>query len=131
VIGAINACFRVATGEYVLVTMVDLSENFSSINRILHLTEKMSCDLISASRYMRNGRSIGGSRVKRFFSRLAGISLHYIIRIPTHDKTNSFKVYKYTLLDSINITSTRGFVVGMEIKVLISGYKIQEVPTSF
>ena len=69
--------------------------------------------------------------MKTILSRCAGLSLHYIAGIPTHDATNSFKLYRRNVLQAISIESKGGFELGMElvVKAHEMGYKIAEVPT--
>jgi len=45
------------------------------------------------------------------------VSLYYLAGIPTHDVTNSFKMYSKALLDRLNLESSGGFEIGMEIVV--------------
>ena len=88
-------------------------------------------DLVCGSRYMKDGRQIGGPWFKKTLSRFAGVSMHYLIGLPTHDVTNSFKMYTKKILTDITIDSTGGFELGMEIvlKAFFKGYKITEVPS--
>jgi hypothetical protein len=62
---------------------------------------------------------------------LAGVSLHYLTGIPTHDVTNNFKLYDKSLLDEIPIQSTGGFEIAMEVtvKAFKKGCPICEIPT--
>jgi hypothetical protein len=80
---------------------------------------------------MKGGRHIGGPRLKKLFSRMAGVTLHLLTGIPTRDISNSFKMYRSSIIKSINIESRGGFEIGMEIvvKSYLKGYKITEVPS--
>jgi hypothetical protein len=82
---------------------------------------------------MKGGRQIGGPLLKKTLSRAAGVSLWYMTSLPTHDATNSFKLYKKSMLDKIDIQSENGFEIGMEIVVKshFAGYKVTEVPCSW
>ena len=64
-------------------------------------------DVVSASRYMRGGRQVGGPPLKRLMSRTAGLTLHWFAGVPTHDPTNNFKLYSRRFLDTVTIESTR------------------------
>jgi hypothetical protein len=88
-------------------------------------------DVVCGSRYMAGGRQSQGPLLKRTLSRLAGVSLYYLAGLPTHDVTNSFKLYRKELLDRLTIESAGGFEVGMEIvvKAFAEGAKIAEVPS--
>ncbi|ADK79814.1 glycosyltransferase family 2 protein [Sediminispirochaeta smaragdinae] len=134
--GALNAIvsgFRSAKEEAVLVIMADLSDSLEVVDSMFKKIKEDHYDLVCGSRYMRGGKQNGGPFLKGVFSRLAGLSLHLFTRIPTHDISNSFKMYRKSMLDSIEIESDGGFEVGMEItvKAYLSGYKITEIPSEW
>jgi hypothetical protein len=91
---------------------------------------KEGFDIICASRYMKGGRHIGGNLLKKNLSRIAGNSLYLLSRIPTHDATNNFKIYRKSMLDKINIESKTGAEIAIEItvKAYKKGFKITEIP---
>ena len=131
--GALNAIrtgFKEARGSMVLVCMADLSDDLNVVPTMLKRMRE-GCDVVCGSRYMRGGRQDNGPLLKRTLSRLAGVSLHYLTGIPTHDITNSFKIYRKELLGRLTIESTGGFEIGMEIvvKTFALGGKIAEVPS--
>jgi glycosyltransferase involved in cell wall biosynthesis len=132
VLNAIKTGMEEAKTEFVIVTMADLSDPPEVMNAML-AKAKEGADLVCGSRYMRGGKQTGGPFFKGLFSRIAGISLHCLTRIPTHDISNSFKMYRKSMLDTILIESKGGFEIGMEItvKAYITGYKIAEVPTTW
>jgi hypothetical protein len=80
---------------------------------------------------MRHGRQIGGPRVKGFLSRAAGVSLRWFSGIPTHDATNSFRAYRGAFLREIEIESTGGFELALELtaKAFARGKRVTEVPS--
>lgn len=134
--GALNAIktgLEEGKGEAILVTMADCSDDPKSIIYMSKEIDK-GADIVCGSRYSRGGKKIGGPLFKSFLSWLAGISGKYLIGIPTHDLTNSFKLYRKSLINKIKIESQGGFELGMEI--LVKGYfqynaKITEVPTTW
>lgn len=133
--GALNAIktgIEESTEDAVLVVMADLSDDLSVANKMFDLI-KDGYDVVCGSRYIKGGSQIGGPIIKGLLSRLAGISLHYLTGIPTHDVTNSFKMYSRNALKRINIESTGGFEIGMEItvKTFLNGGKITEVPSTW
>jgi glycosyltransferase involved in cell wall biosynthesis len=133
--GALNAIktgIEESTEDAVLVVMADLSDDLSVANKMFELI-KDGYDVVCGSRYMKGGSQLGGPMFKGLLSRLAGISLHYLTGIPTHDVTNSFKMYSRNALKRINIESTGGFEIGMEItvKTFLNGGKITEVPSTW
>lgn len=133
--GAINAIkvgMKTATNEMVLVMMADSSDKLDVVDTMCQRMQE-GYDLVCGSRYMKGGKQNGGPFLKGLFSRTAGISLHILTRIPTHDVTNSFKLYRRNMLRNIYIESTGGFEIGLEItvKAYAAGYKITEVPSEW
>ena len=129
---AIKTGFDKAEGEFLLVTMADMSDDYTILPQMVELAKKGN-DIVCGSRYMKGGKTHGGPFLKQNLSRLAGLSLHAITGIPTHDITNSYKIYRKSLLRNINIESEGGFEVGMEItaKAFLQGYKIAEIPSQW
>lgn len=129
---AIKTGLRNAHRDYLLVTMADLSDDYAVVDQMCHLMSQ-GYDIVCGSRYMKGGKQIGGPVIKKLISRTAGVSLRYLAGIPTHDVTNSFKLYRKTMLDNIKIQSENGFEIGMEIvvKAYFTGYKITELPCTW
>ena len=129
VAGAIKTGLREAGEEWLLVTMADLSDDHSVVDEMCGLMRD-GYDLVCGSRYMRGGKQIGGPRIKKLLSRVAGLSLRYLAGLPTHDITNSFKLYRKSMVDALPIESSGGFEVGMEIatKAHFSHYRVTQVP---
>ena len=134
--GALNAIktgLEDAEGALVVVTMADLCDPPEVINDMVAAAEKENADIVCASRYMKGGSQIGGPKFKGFLSHTAGLLLHWFARLPTHDPTNSFKLYRKSFLDTVKIESTGGFELGIElvVKAHAAGRRIVEVPTTW
>jgi len=129
---AIRTGLDAATGAGVLVTMADLSDDLDAIPAFLDAFEK-GADLVCGSRYMPGGSQKEGPLLKRTLSRMAGLLLYRLRALPVHDATNSFKLYRKTLLDRLTIESDTGFTIGFEIlvKAHLLGATVAEVPTSY
>jgi glycosyltransferase involved in cell wall biosynthesis len=131
--GALNALLSgfdyVKTGP-LLVIMADLSDDLKIVDAMYREYLKGTV-VVCGSRYMKGGKQIGGPLIKRTLSRLAGTSLYWVRRLPTHDITNNFKLYDKALLDSIEIESKGGFEIAMEItvKAFRKRGKITELPS--
>jgi len=130
-LNAIKAGFKASDGDAVLVSMADLSDDMKIVDVMYHLIIEEGADIVCGSRYMKGGKQIGGPFIKKTMSRMAGLSLYYLASVPTHDATNSFKMYSRRVIDNINIESDKGFVLGLEltVKAFLSGYKIKEIPS--
>ena len=129
--GAIRTGLEATSAPYVIVTMADLSDPAQVMNEMYRKAVEDGADLVCATRYSCGGRQIGGPFVKKILSRLAGLSLNFLTGIPTHDITNSFKLYSRKVLKAVTIESRLGFELGMELtlKAYFMGFKIAEVPT--
>jgi len=133
--GALNAIktgLKSAKGSAICVMMADLTDDPKVINSMVKKFDD-GYDIIAASRYMKNGHQKGGPILKQLLSRGAGLSLYYLAGIPTHDATNSFKIYSKKFLNNTKIESDGGFELGIELTVKghFSGYKVTEIPTTW
>ena len=134
--GALNAIktgMEYAETEFVVVTMADLSDPPAVINDMLEAARQQNADIVCASRYMRGGQQNGGPWLKSLLSKMAGNALFYLAALPTHDPTNSFKLYRKSMLKQIPIESDGGFELGIElvVKAREKKFTIIEVPTSW
>ena len=129
---AIEAGMREARAPVVVVSMADVSDDVSKIGEMVARAEA-GADVVCASRYMPGGRQVGGPRVKAFLSRLAGVTLHRLSGLPTHDPTNSFKAYRREFLNRTAIESREGFALSLEltVKAHFSGGRVEEVPATW
>lgn len=129
-LNALKAGFRGARAPHVLVMMADCADDPRDIDR-MHELATGGADVVAGSRYMPRGGQHGGPLVKRTLSRAAGLSLHHVAGVGTHDPTNNFKVYSRRLLDAVRIESDAGFELALEltVKAHLAGMRIAEVPT--
>jgi dolichol-phosphate mannosyltransferase len=132
IVYAIRTGFQTVDSGPALIIMADLSDDLSIVPQMLDLFQQGN-RIVCASRYMRGGRQIGGPRVKRLLSRIAGISLRYLARFPTHDATNNFRLYDAALVNELGIESRGGFELALELtaKAFRRGAKIAELPTTW
>lgn len=133
VVHAIRAGIAATTSEVVVVTMADLSDDVAIVPQMVDLIRTGGFDIVCASRYMRGGRQVGGPRLKKLLSRVAGLSLHWLAGLPTHDATNAFRAYRRSVLTAIEIESRGGFAYSLEItaKAHAAGRKITELPSTW
>lgn len=119
-----------AVADVVVVTMADGSDDPMQIDQLTRLVER-GVVVACASRYMRGGQQVGGPWLKGRISRLAGVSLHVVGRVGTHDATNSFKAYSRQFMQRVGIDSDAGFELGIEMvaKARRLGLPVAELPT--
>ncbi|MCV7008506.1 glycosyltransferase [Mycobacterium gordonae] len=133
VANALIAGFAAARGDVIVSSMADLSDPPSVIPLMAAKVRDEGADVVSGSRYMPGGSQTGGPRLKTMMSRTAGLSLHYVGRLPTHDATTNFRAYSHRFLSEVAVESERGFEVGLELttKAHLLGYRVDEVPSSW
>lgn len=119
-----------ARADVTVVTMADGSDDPTQIDQLARLVER-GVVVAAASRYMRGGQQVGGPRLKGLLSRVAGLSLHAVARVGTHDPTNSFKAYSTRFLREVGIESDAGFELGIEMtaKAHRRSLPVAEIPT--
>ena len=134
--GALNAIktgMESAETKYVVVMMADLCDPPEVIATMVEKAEATGSAVVCASRYMKGGSQTGGPKLKSFLSRTAGKLLHFLAGLPTHDPTNSFKLYRTDFLKTQTVESNGGFEIGIEltVKAWEQGLGVSEVPTSW
>lgn len=129
VANAVKTGFKKAKGKAICVVMADLSDDLGKID-LMYQNIESGHDIVCGSRYMDGGKQIGGPWLKGLLSKLTGLSCNFLFKIPSHDVTNSFKVYRKAIFNEIKIESDAGFEYNLEIiaKAFKKGYKITEVP---
>ena len=132
VTGAIKTGLEAVESGPVLVTMADLSDDMRQVDEMYALYLQ-GYDLVCGSRYMPGGKLIGGPFLKQLMSRMSGLTLHWFRGIPTHDATNSFKLYDAGMVHDLGVESVAGFELGLEltVKAYLDGYRIAEIPSTW
>jgi glycosyltransferase involved in cell wall biosynthesis len=132
VLNALKAGFEASRGDVVLVMMADRSDEPKDVSEMARLV-RLGADVVAGSRYAPGGRQIGGPLVKRALSRLAGVSLHYLARLPICDATNNFRAYSRRVVEQIPIEGTASFALGLELtlKAHWRGWPVREIPTTW
>jgi glycosyltransferase involved in cell wall biosynthesis len=121
-----------AVANVVVVTMADGCDDPRQVEELAHLV-KRGVVIASASRYMPGGQQVGGPRIKRLLSRVAGKSFAFITGVGTRDATNSFKAYDKNFVNQVGIHSRHGFEIGLELtaKARRLGLSVAEIPTTW
>lgn len=129
---AIRYGFSVSKSDTVVVAMADGCDDYRQIPELVHLISR-GVDIACASRYSPGGQQIGGPRLKRVLSRLAGLSFRLITGVATSDATNSFKAYNRDFLSKVEVESSKGFEIGMELvaKAVRNRVLVAEIPTTW
>jgi glycosyltransferase involved in cell wall biosynthesis len=127
---AIRFGIHTAAAPVTVVTMADGCDDPRQIDELARLVDR-GVVVAAASRYMPGGQQVGGPRLKRLLSRLAGRSLHLLARVGTRDATNSFKAYDTAFVRKVGIESRTGFEIGLELTAKATRLRlpVAEIPT--
>ncbi|HLY12174.1 MAG TPA: glycosyltransferase [Planctomycetota bacterium] len=130
---AIRAGLQAARGDVLVTTMADLSDPPDAILLMARKIREEGADVVSGSRYMDGGSQTGGPPFKVLLSRGAGLSLHWIAGLGTHDATTNFRAYSRRLIRAVDIDSRHGMELALELTVKAHrrGFKVDEVPSSW
>lgn len=129
---AIRKGIRKSSTDIVVVVMADLCDDPKTINEMYEkITE--GWDIVCGSRYMQHGKKIGGPKIQNFFSALVCKSLHYILKMPTQDASNAFKMFKKSIFKTITYKDNGGVESSLDfiLKAHFRGFKIVDVPTTW
>ena len=126
---ALKTGFQSARHEIIIPVMADLCDEIGLIPR-MHAKIIEGYDIVSATRYARGGRRVGGSVLKTLLSRFINKILHKTTGMPATDLTNAFKAYRKSIFNVISIESS-SFEISTEImlKAYLKGFRIAEMPT--
>jgi glycosyltransferase involved in cell wall biosynthesis len=127
---AIRYGIDTARAPVTVVTMADGCDDPRQIDDLARLVDR-GVVVAAASRYMPGGQQVGGPRLKRLLSRIAGRSLHLLARVGTRDATNSFKAYDTQFVRTVGIESRTGFEIGLELTAKATRLRlpVAELPT--
>ena len=116
----------------IVIVMADGCDDLNIIDRMF---EKIfsGYDIVCGSRYMKGGKKIGGPKIQGFFSFIVNISLSFLLRLPTKDVSNAFKMYRRDIFNTMPRPTSTGFEISMEIffNAYFRGAKITETPTTW
>jgi len=127
---AIVAGFRASTAPAVLVYPADDYWNADRLDAMVKLV-RQGCDIVCASRFIPGGSMVNCPLVKAMLVHTAAFTLYHCARVPSHDPTHGFRIFSRRVVDGIEIQSSKGFALSMELLVKVHrlGWKVAEVPT--
>ena len=116
--------------DIILLTVIDEICPITSYEKMFDLIKNHSYDLVSATRYSNGGKRYGGSFMGHFFSKIANLILHTILRFPLSDATTGIKMFKKNIFKNITLESNTGwsFALELSLKAYLQNYRIAQVP---
>lgn len=130
VVNAVRSGVAAAKGEYVLILPADDMGAIFSINQMLAEIEK-GYDLVSATRYAKGGKVVGGAISSRLLSRIANKLFIIFAGSAMTDSTVGIKIFRREVFGRIKLECNPvgwAFAFEMAIKAQLMGLKTSEVP---
>lgn len=126
--------YAISQGYDVCINMdADLSHDPKELPQMLSAIE--SADVVVGSRHVKGGQIVGWSLWRRLNHAISNELARMMLRIRTHDVTNSFKAYRTALLKQISYRDIMdcGFVSHTLLVSALerAGYRVREVPSCF
>lgn len=143
--GAIRTGFLFAKGDWIIVTMADLCDQFEQSISLIENKANPAADIYSFSRFMTKSeikitdvtfklnKTYLKHLLKIILPKIASFILQKIGGLPITDPTNSFKIYKSELINSLNLKSVISFSVTFEVvmKAFLLDKKMFEISTKW
>jgi dolichol-phosphate mannosyltransferase len=111
----------------------DLSHNPAYLPKMLSLLEK--CDLVIGSRYIRDGGTVNWGTHRILLSWLANEFAAALLRVPAHDITSGYRLYRRKILEWIQTGQVKSTGYSFEGELLYrahqAGARIVECPIIF
>lgn len=124
--------FSNAKGEFIILVMADLCDNLRDIDKMYKKIQE-GFDVVCGSRYMKGGKKIGGPLLQSVSSRFVCLSLQLLLRLPTHDISNSYKMYRKSFLRGLHLNKESGMEISMEmgLQLFFKKARMTQIPTSW
>lgn len=122
-------------GYEALVEMdADFSHDPAALKSLIDTAEQ-GADLVIGSRYIQGGSIPNWTTHRRLLSQGGNIYAAYCLGLPIRDLTSGFRVFRASLLQSLDLDNIKaegyGFQIEMAYKSKQAGANIVEVPISF
>jgi len=131
VINAVKKGIENSNYDVIFVTVADEIFPIVSIPKMLDLILNENFDLVSGTRYLTGGKTLGGSIIERILSRTANKLFKILTKFPLTDSTTGIKMFKKKMFQSISLESKPvgwAFAFELSIKAYLANYKLNEVP---
>jgi dolichol-phosphate mannosyltransferase len=133
VLGAVATGFAATLAPCVVVMPADDDYNASRLNDMIRRHGE-GYEIVAASRFMPGaGGLVGCPLMKALLVRAADWFMWHIVRLPTHDASNGFRLFSRRVIMQLPLESTKGFAYSIELLVKAHrlGWPITEVPVDW
>ena len=119
-----------AKGETIVVMDSDLSHPPQIILKMIDTFRKYQCDIVVASRYIKDGKIENWPLKRKIISKTATKITKRFLSIDAKDPLSGFFAFKRTILDGKKFDAI-GYKLLLEIIVKTKGVNIKEIPYTF
>lgn len=133
VLGAVSTGFAATTAPCVITMPADDDYNAAKLNEMVRRHGE-GFDIVAPSRFMKGaGGLVGCPLIKALIVRAADWFLWHVVRLPTHDASNGFRLFSRRVIEQIPLESAVGFAYSLELLVKAHrlGWPITEVPVDW
>lgn len=129
---ALQVGIKHAKKDVIVFVMADQCDDPRTINKMYQKIED-GWEVVCGSRYMLGGKRLGGPELLGFLSKYLCVFSYTFIGVPTHDITNTFKMYKKQILNKLKFNTEAGTAVSMELlsQAYFKSAKITEIATTW
>lgn len=129
---AVTKGLRNFKGDYVVITMADLSDNPEDIVKFYREIVK-GYDCIFGSRFIKGGETLNYPYHKLILNRITNSIIRFLFMIRYNDVTNAFKMYKRETIQGLEPLLSKQFnlTVELPLKAIVRGYSYKILPNSW
>jgi dolichol-phosphate mannosyltransferase len=111
----------------------DLSHSPEDVPRLIDAGSR--ADVVIGSRYAAGGGTRNWSKNRERLSRAGNAYARAVLRVPVHDATAGFRIYRRAVLESLPLeevaSSGYGFQIEMLWRAWLAGFAVAEIPIVF
>jgi dolichol-phosphate mannosyltransferase len=104
-------------GDAVAIVMADGAEDPKDVLKCFQIMEEQGADCVFGSRFISGGQTFNYPPVSWFINRLANNLMSWLFGFPYNDFTNSFKLYKRSIIQAILPLQSQGFSITIELSL--------------
>ena len=121
------------SGDCVVVTMADLSDDPRDIVKFYRTLVAGDCDMVFGNRWAKDAIVTGYPRNKLWLNRLVNNVIAFLFFTTYRDMTNGFKMFRRETLAGLRpfLTGQFSFALELPLKALIRGYSYKVVPNNW
>ncbi len=130
-ISAIHDGIKSSISKYIIIMDADLSHSPSYLNILLQEIKNSKSDLVIASRYLKDGKILGWTKKRIFYSKLATFISKSLFKLNNiTDPMSGFFIIKRDIIKNMKF-NTSGYKILLEILVKSKNIKSKEIPYTF